>query len=92
MPIHKKRTTKRINKVRRASNPEFYSGLQQIVRELEIVQAIIVCASEMLRGQLADYDPELSLVLRRCASDRLHDQIKLLSELTANNSKASVGA
>lgn len=81
MPTQDKKNIRRINKARHPKNPAFKSGLQQIVRELEIVQAIIVCASEMLRSQLADYDPELSLVLRRCASDRLHEQITLLSGL-----------
>lgn len=85
MPLHKKRTTKRINKVRRSSNPAFYSGIQQIIQQLDIVQAVVICASDMLRNQSADYDREIAILLQRCASDRLHEQIQLLSKLFNRN-------
>lgn len=94
MPLHKKRPARRINKVRRSSNPEFYSGLQQIIRQLDIVQAVVVCASEMLRNQSADYDREIAILLQRCASDRLHDQIEALTKMINphNSDKRQDGA
>lgn len=55
--------------------------LRRIVLQLNIVQAAIVCAGEVIRHQACGYDPEAALLLQRCASDPLHIQIEALTTL-----------
>lgn len=57
---------------------ELRGRLERVVLSLETIEAVLVLAGEVLTQQAASYDPEIALVLMRCASDPLHDE---LSEL-----------
>jgi len=55
--------------------------LQRVVLSLETIEAVLMVATEVLSQQAAGYDPEIALVLMRCASDPLHDELKELRSL-----------
>jgi hypothetical protein len=55
------------------------SRLEGIFQELHTIQAVIVVSAEIIENQGADFDPEVSCVLTRCASNRLHNQLQSLT-------------
>jgi hypothetical protein len=55
--------------------------LERVVLSLETVEAVLVLAGEALGQQASSYDPEIALVLMRCASDPLHNELKELRNL-----------
>ena len=55
--------------------------LEGIFQELHTIQAVIVVSAETIANQGADFDPEVSCVLTRCASDKLHNQLQSLTSV-----------
>jgi hypothetical protein len=55
---------------------------------LNIVQAAVICAAETIANQGSDCNPEVALLLQRCASDRLHVQIEALAKLAGHSARS----
>jgi hypothetical protein len=62
--------------------------LRNIVLQLNIVQAAVICAAETIANQTSDCNPEAALLLQRCASDRLHVQIEALAKLAGRPTRS----
>lgn len=57
------------------------SQLESLFRSLTTIQAIIRITSEVLAEDSADVASEVALVLMRCASDPLHEEMKVLTSI-----------
>ena len=53
--------------------------LEGIFHELHTIHAVVVVSAETITNQGAEFDPDVSCVLRRCGSDKLHGQLKSLT-------------
>lgn len=55
--------------------------LESVFRSLTTIQALIMITGEVLANQSADFASEISLVLMRCVSNPLHEEMKVLTSI-----------
>jgi hypothetical protein len=60
--------------------------LPDIVRNLKIVHAVLICAAHALRDQSVDIDEDVALGIQRCGSDVIDAQLEKLHVLLASSS------
>lgn len=55
--------------------------LESVFRSLTAVQSVLVVTGEVLNSDSADCDSDIAMVLMRCASNPLHEEMKELTSI-----------
>lgn len=55
--------------------------LESVFRSLTAVQSVLIVTGEVLTSDSADCDAEIAVVLMRCASNPLHEEMKELTSI-----------
>ena len=53
--------------------------LEEVFGNLELVRDVVIISLELGQANVGDFNPEIAHVLRRCAADRLHFQMRVLT-------------
>jgi hypothetical protein len=67
-------------------SPAVLDALSDIVKRLEVVHAVLICAAHALRDQDTDIDEDVALAIQRCGSDVIDAQLEKLHTLLASSS------
>ena len=53
--------------------------LEDVFGNMSLVHDVVVICLELGQANVGDFNPEIAHVLRRCAADRLHFQMRVLT-------------
>jgi hypothetical protein len=55
--------------------------LEEVFRNVSLAHDVVAICIELSEGNSGDFNAEMAHVLRRCAADRLHFQIEVLTKV-----------
>ena len=55
--------------------------LEEVFRNVSLAHDVVAICIELSEGNSGDFNPEMAHVLRRCAADRLHFQMEVLTRV-----------
>ena len=55
--------------------------LEDVFRNVSLAHDVVAICIELSEGNTGDFNPEMAHVLRRCAADRLHFQMEVLTRV-----------
>lgn len=55
--------------------------LEEVFKNVALAHDVITVCVELSEGNSGDFNPEIAHVLRRCAADRLHFQLEVLTKV-----------
>jgi hypothetical protein len=55
--------------------------LEDVFRNVSLAHDVVAICIELSEGNSGDFNPEIAHVLRRCAADRLHFQMEVLTRV-----------
>lgn len=55
--------------------------LENVFRNVSLVHDVVALCVELSQGNSGDFHPEIAHVLRRCAADKLHFQMEVLTKV-----------
>jgi hypothetical protein len=55
--------------------------LEEVFKNVSLAHDVITVCVELSEGNSGDFNPEIAHVLRRCAADRLHFQMEVLTKV-----------
>jgi hypothetical protein len=55
--------------------------LEEVFKNVSLAHDVITVCVELTEGNSGDFNPEIAHVLRRCAADRLHFQLEVLTKV-----------
>ena len=55
--------------------------LEEVFRNVSVAHDVVAICIELSEGNSGDFDAEMAHVLRRCAADKLHFQMEVLTKV-----------
>ncbi len=55
--------------------------LEDVFRNVSLAHDVVALCVELSQGNSGDFNPEIAHVLRRCAADKLHFQMEILTKV-----------